>query len=460
MRIRLTLSIALLLFWGSFSAQDGWLEYRDNVYVDNIRTAQLHITGLLTSYPIIRLGSNGALTLAFDDMDADSKYYFYTVIHCDREWKPSELDFYEYVDGFESEEIDYFERSINTLVPFTHYTLQFPNEDFRITKSGNYLLVIFLDDPAYPVITKRFMVADPVVNIHPNMTRPADVSKLRTHQEVDFEVSAEILRVRDVKNDIYAVVLQNGRWDNAIQGLQSKFERGGRFIFDYQNEIVFPAGLDFRNMDIRSTLYRSRDVFEILRENNRKRIVAEIDQPRTYSTYLTDIDVNGKYIIRTLDDQRYGSVDLSPDSLAAIIASGALDGLSQAQAQRDITVTVDLTEHDLQADYIDVLFTLQTDTPYDSDVFLFGGLTDWLLQDRFKMTWDPQYEAYFADVQLKQGFYDYIYVLANKDGSPDESTIEGNWYEASNDYTILIYHTPFGSRYDELVGALTIPASQ
>ncbi len=119
-----------------------------------------------------------------------------------------------------------------------------------------------------------------------------------------------------------------------------------------------------------------------------------------------------------------------------------------------------MTQHSLEADYVKVLFTLKVDKPYDSDVYLFGGFTNWALQDKYKMTYDPAHQAYFADVLLKQGFYDYIYVLANEDGSADETTIEGNWYEATNDYTILIYHTPFGSRYDELVAAVTVPSSR
>ena len=422
------------------------LEFKDKVYGDNIRSVRFHVTGLLVSYPIMQLGSTEALYLAFDDLDADSKYYRYTVIHCDKNWQRSRLDFNEYVYGFEGEEIDMFSRSKNTVVPFTHYSLLFPNADFDITKSGNYLLVIYLDDPSYPVITRRFMVADSKVVIHAAMQRPADVSKLNTHQEIDFEVSAEYLRVLDPKNDIYAVVMQNGRWDSALRGIRSKFERGHNLVFDYQDKIVFPAGLDFRNMDIRSTLYRSRDVFEIRREKGRNRIIAEIDEPRTFKRYLSEIDVDGKFVIRSSDDRRFSTVTtLDEDALGQIVEK---------------TNYVDITEHNLVADYLDVLFTLKVKPAYDSDVFIFGGVTDWSLQEKFRMTYNPEYEAYFADVPLKQGFYDYIYVIANSDGTADEMTIEGNWYEATNDYTILIYHTPFGARYDELVGVLTVPSAR
>jgi hypothetical protein len=278
------------------------------------------------------------------------------------------------------------------------------------------------------------------------MVRPADVSKLRTHQELDFELSVEFLRIRDPKNDIYGVVLQNGRWDNAITGIRSKFERSNSLVFDYQDQIVFPSGMDFRNLDIRSAQYRSRDVFEIRRENDRVRIVAEIDEPRANTSFLNDIDINGKYVIRSADDQRY-----------SVITTLDENELGQLVEERN---TINLTRHNLEADYVDVLFTLKSDKEYDSDVYLFGAFTDWTLQEKYKMTYDPSYRSYFADVQLKQGFYNYIYVLANKDGSADEDTIEGNWYEASNDYTILIYHSPFGGRYDELIAAVTLPSSR
>lgn len=421
------------------------IEYRDKVYVPNVRTVNFHVTGLQTSIPIMRLGSDAALFLSFDDLDADSKYYRYTVIHCDKEWNRSTLDFNEYVYGFDGEEFQDFSRSINTLVPFTHYTLLLPNDRMEITKSGNYILVIFLDDPAYPVITRRFMVSESQVVINVSMQRPANVSKFNTHQEIDFDVTTESLRIVDPKRDLYAVVMQNGRWDNAITGLRSRFERGKSYIFDYQDKIVFPAGLEFRNIDIRSAMYRSRGVFEVRRENGRTRIVSELDAPRSSQKFLTIWDLNGKFVIRNADDRRYARVITEEQNPIGELT--------------EVTTVVDATRHNLVSDYFDVLFTLKVDRPYDSDVFLFGACTDWYLQERFRMTYDRTYGAYFLDVQLKQGYYDYIYVLANSDGSADEQTIENNWYEATNDYTILIYYSGFGARYDQLVGVLTVPSA-
>ncbi len=422
------------------------LRYQDYVYTDHIASVRLHVAGLLLSYPIIRFDSEGSLLLSFDDLHGDSKFYYYTIIHCNRDWTPSQLDFNEYVDGFQSEDIRTFDRSMSTLVPFTHYSLQIPNENYRITKSGNYLLVVYLDNPDHPVITRRFMVADPKIVVHPQVRRPSDVSKLRTHQEIEFEVSAEYLRITNAREDLSAVVLQNGRWDNAVTDLHPRFERGTNYVFDYRDRMVFGAGLDFRNLDIRSTRFRSRNVHEIRRENNRTLIIAETDEPRTFRRYLTDIDINGKFIIRSLDDRRFATVGRPDEAF-----------VEELESEGSV---VEVTRHNLVADYIDVLFSLRVDAPYDSDVYVFGQLSDWRLHPAFRMTYDRQYGAYFLNVPLKQGFYNYIYVLANVDGTADETTIEGHWHEASNDYTILVYHRPFGSRYDELVAAVTVPSSR
>ena len=46
---------------------------------------------------------------------------------------------------------------------------------------------------------------------------------------------------------------------------------------------------------------------------------------------------------------------------------------------------------------------------------------------------------------LKQGYYNYYY------DTPDDS-VEGNFYQTQNEYLILVYARPIGSRYDSLVG--------
>ena len=425
--MKYSITFVILSLAIQMSAQFDGLVFDDEVYRDDIRAVEFHVTNLFTSYPVIKMRSDSSLTLGFDDMDDTPKYYRYKVIHCNADWTPSDLDETEYVDGYNDEPIDFFEYSINTKVNYAHYSLSLPNDDMQLTKSGNYLLVVYEENSDRPlVLSRRFALTEPLVSIRTDMITPASVSKLRTHQEIDFELDVKNIRIVNTKEDISVVVMQNGRWDNAISGIRSKFERGERMIFDYQDKIVFPAGKDFRNLDIRSTQYRSEDVFEILRYEDHIEVVCELDEPRTFVNYLNDKDIDGNFVILNRDDVRYN----------------------------------DLETRDLTAEYVDAFFTLDVDAPYDADVYIFGKLTDWKLKERFKMAFNDERTAYVKQVRLKQGFYDYIYVLANSDGTPDEMTIEGNWYEATNKYTVLVYYHPFGGRYDQLVGAKTIESGR
>jgi len=75
------------------------------------------------------------------------------------------------------------------------------------------------------------------------------------------------------------------------------------------------------------------------------------------------------------------------------------------------------------------------------------------IQDQYKLQWDERLNGYLTKLHLKQGFYEYYYVVEGEDNKADHSKIEGDWYETSNDYTILLYYRPFGGRYDQLIGA-------
>ena len=90
----------------------------------------------------------------------------------------------------------------------------------------------------------------------------------------------------------------------------------------------------------------------------------------------------------------------------------------------------------------------------DGDVYLFGGMTEFQIDPAFKMEYDAANKRYHARILLKQGFYNYQYAFVS-DAEPDTidlSEIEGDWFETENDYYILVYYRPFGSRYDQLVG--------
>lgn len=397
----------------------------ENQILDSdICTVQLTLAGSPLSLPIVDLrAGGGSLMLEFDHMGDELKDYKYTIVHCNSDWQPSELDDNEYIDGFSEDRITSVQNSFNTLTQYTHYTLVLPNRNMRWARSGNYLLKVFDgDDEDRLVLVRRFLVVEPLWRIEAEFVRTSQVDKLDTHHEIDFTVIPKGARISMPQNDVKAFVIQNGRWDNALGPIKPYITRGDNLVFDYQDQIVFPAGKEFRFFDIRSFDYRGEFVKSI------------VDKPTYYEVTL-----------RT-DESRYDR---------PVIFRPEADG-------RFVIDNQNANQTLLQCDYAAVLFSLKQTLPLDdADVYVFGELTDWQLKPEFRMQHDAVAQVYWCDTWLKQGHYDYQYVVVDRNtGKPDLDGFEGNWYATGNQYTILIYFRPFGARYDRLMGAVTLNSAR
>ncbi|MEM1120970.1 MAG: DUF5103 domain-containing protein, partial [Bacteroidota bacterium] len=363
----------ILLGNNALSAQIVGIQYDDVVYDDRVHAVKFHLTGLPLTQPIIRMDSTATLLLTFDDLNEQLRDLYYTIIHCDADWTPSDLTTMEYLDGFDEEIVENFELSVNTLTEFTSYGIQIPNERCNWTKSGNYILAVYENDgDKIPLLTRRFMVVDPSVRITPDMVRPANVQKIKTHQEFDFTLIYEQISVADAKKEIKATILQNGRWDNAILEMPPQFIFRDRAVYDYQDKIVFPAGKEFRYIDLRSFRFKSEGIAAIEEYQDIYEITLIPEPARTFRPYLFYRDLNGKFVVGSNDQGN-------------------------------------------PPDYGLVLFSIEKNMPfYDADVYLFGQLTDWKIQNKFKMGYSEKLGLYAVDVLLKQGYYNYSYAIVPK----------------------------------------------
>ena len=392
------------------------LRYEDHVYKESIRTVQLRLYGLERSEPIADL-NGGILHLSFDELGDEVEDYYYTIVHCNADWTPSkQLTTMDYIDGFSSESITQNVFSFNTLTNFVHYDLTFPNNDFAWKKSGNYLLKVFQDeDEANLVLTRRFMVVDQRMKINHVIEPATNFSRKRTHQEIDFIIEHKGIRVNNPQIEVKVAILQNGRWDNAITGVKPLFVRLDQLLYDYQSKIVFEGGKEFRYVNLQSFRYKTDKVKTLLDDAVDGQIVELFtEKSRAHEPYLNDSDLNGDFVIENEheDDPR------------------------------------------TEADYAWVHFSLTKPLEIDGgSVYIFGKLTDWKIDERFKMKYNAKLKKYQARVQLKQGFYNYMYAFVS-DKAPkvvNLEELEGHSHETNNDYTILVYFRPFGGQYDQLV---------
>ncbi len=389
--------------------------YEDQTYVDNIKTVEMYRSGWRLSLPMRNLRDTASLILEFDDLADETTHYTYTLIHCTAEWEPSDLVNTEYLSGLPENEILTFRYSRSALQNYKHYRLSLPNNDVQPKLPGNYILYIYKNyDQEQPVLTRRFFIVEPLVQIAADVHRTDNVKYLYTDQEVDFTVTYQQLQAEDPRRNFKVTICQNLNWATAITDLLPKYIQPGELIYNYEEENLFPGGSEFLHFDTKSLKFNSDRIREIRFERPLKHIYLLPDRPKANNTYEFQEDLNGKYLVKWDD---------------------AFDS-------------------DTEADYVRVHFSLDTGEEIeDKEVFLIGGLNSWKPGDAGKCTFNPTSGAYEIDLLLKQGYYNYAYAtLKDKADKPDLTEINGNHFETENDYYIFVYYRDIRERFDRLVG--------
>jgi hypothetical protein len=90
----------------------------------------------------------------------------------------------------------------------------------------------------------------------------------------------------------------------------------------------------------------------------------------------------------------------------------------------------------------------------DADVYLDGDFMLRKFNDNSRMEYNPATGRYEKLLKLKQGAYNYQYLVVDKYNPKFASTmpIEGNHYETVNEYLVRVYYRAPGERYDRLLG--------
>lgn len=390
------------------------IRYDDYIYKSTIKTVQLHDESFELSQPILNLNSEEKLKLSFDDLDADLKNYSYTIILCNFNWEPSDLVAAEYIDGFAENTINDYRYSFNTLQNYTHYNAVFPNTTTRITKSGNYILKVFLDgNPDNIAITKRFMVYQNKLVINSKVTPASIISDRNFKQEIDFTINHTGHTITNPFADLNVVVTQNSRWDNAKTTLKPLFVKDAELVYDFDEDNVFTGDNEFRYFDIKSIRYQSDRIANVKTDSAGNQVTLLPDEKRTFKRYYTYSDINGKFLIKIQEGN----------------------------------------SSEVEADYCYVHFFLQYDAVLtDGNLYVFGAFNGWKCNQENLMHYNEKRFGYECALYLKQGYYNYEYAFL-KDGvtAADNTLIEGMHYETENDYTIYVYHRQQGTFYDQLI---------
>jgi hypothetical protein len=390
--------------------------FTDSVYRTSIKTVMLQVKGAEGSFPIIELGSADQLHLQFDDLIPEQRQLYYTIEHCNADWSISNTMFSYYLQGLQQDLIQDFRYSFNTRQQFLHYDLVFPNNNMRIILSGNYILKVFEDgDRENLVLTRRFMVYSNQVKISARVKRPSVIELRDTHQEIDALVQLENYKAINPATSMKLVIMQNYRWDN-IRQLKPFGINSTQLNYDYDDgSNCFPGGNEYRAFDTRSLRQQSISVQNFNRAGELVEVTLLADPVRRFREYQFLQEINGRFFIRNSD------------------GSG---------------------EPEVDADYALVRFRLPFEAPLkEGNLFLFGSFTDWQFKEGLRLDYDYELRSYTASILLKQGIYNYSYVLREPSApKPDESFIEGSFFNTENDYLLLMYGRAYTNNFDELIG--------
>jgi hypothetical protein len=396
--------------------------YENKIFSSTIKTVQFFPTGYEMAMPIIQLNTSETLDLHFDELTTKPKTFYYTVVQCNSDWQPGSLNIMEYVDGFTESTINDYQFSNGTKINYVHYRLQFPNYDMKVTKSGNYALIVYETNKENPTFVQRFMVNEPKVIIDAGVAYPRNMYTRDKYQEVVFTVNHKGFPIDNAQMEIKAAVLQNYRWDNAKTDIKPLLVGNNVLNFDFNDVLTFPTGREFRQFDIRSIRFRGENVKALNITETENNFYLRYDVPQQPSKYQFYKDLNGMFYNESYENPSY------------------FNG----------------------ADYCNVYFNLAYPSPLQNgNFYVVGAFNNYTCDQTSRMYYNLETQSYLATIQLKQGLYNYSYIF--KDDATkiaDQSMTEGFYVDTENDYTILLYYTPFGERYDRLIAVKHINSVQ
>ncbi|WP_051049929.1 type IX secretion system plug protein [Nafulsella turpanensis] len=387
---------------------------KDKTYIPTIHSAQIYPytrqEAASLAPAVISLDQEPRLLLTFDDLQPDTEQYQVRIIHCNWSWEPSRLTSLQYLFSFNEFPVTEYEFSQNTFIPYVHYQFLVP----KVKIPGNYVLAVYRNNnPEEVVLTRRFMVYTNQVGIEYATVLPSGSVARRENQQIDFSLNySNLANVNDPSNQFKVVIRQNRHWENAKFGFTpSSIEPGfGEIeyhLFDQSNQ--FKGGNEYRFFDLRTVRARGQNVGEVLRDSTGIHAYLVPNESRAGEAYSQIRDLNGWFHLTNLE----------------------------------------YPEPPVSSEYVNVHFFLEAEAPLSSPVYVAGGLTNYNEAPPYRMRYDAEAGGYLADLLLKQGWYNYMFLLGNDE---QKYALEGSFAETENLYEIIVYYRPPGEIYDTIVG--------
>jgi hypothetical protein len=376
----------------------------NRTYKPEVKSLQAVVNQDWLSPAVMRLKGDDVLNIGFDELSHDYHRYVYRLERCEADWTTSEELFEsDWLEGFNHNVIDDYVRSINTTVPYTHYSLQIPNDKCRLKQSGNYRLHIAEDGENDDIATVEFMVTEQSMVLSMDVTSNTDIDTNVSHQQVSFGLKYGQLLVTSPMDQIQTVVMQNARKDSWRRNVRPSYISQNGLEWQHRRELIFDGGNEYRKFEILDPSHPTLGIEHVNWDGTNFHAEPYVSEPRP--NYLYDEDANGAFYIRNSDN----------------------------------------FENDFGSDYVWVNYRLKTSQLIDGHIVINGCWTS-EKPETYLMTYDEKQDLYTARILQKLGYYSYQYLWVKNDNTTHPLPSEGNFYETENRYQILIYYKGTGER--------------
>lgn len=376
----------------------------------NIKTISFVQNGQ-NAIPIFQLGDT--FQFQFDDLHASEDNYYYKITHCDYDWKQSQLSRNEYLVGFDDQRIQDYLNSINALQIYSHYRVTLPNRLTQLKVSGNYIISVLNEDKEV-VLSRKFIVYENLVSVPMQIKRSRNLDEVEHKHNLDFAVKSGSITFQNPLSNIKVLLLQNGRFDNAITNIKPMYTIGNDLIYKYNKETQFWAGneyLFFENKIIRAA---NNSIAHVDSNSGLYSCYLYTNNARASKTYTYWPDINGNFFINNISAEN----------------------------------------NEIEADYAWIYFSLSAPAFYKNEnIYVTGMFNNYALTEESKMDYNEKKGIYEKAIMVKQGFTNYCFTIADTTGKIDnENAIDGNFWQTENNYNALIYYRENNQRYDRVIG--------
>ena len=396
----------------------GEMDTATGIFERDVKTLSVVNPDHFMSPPVLRLGTDDRLKINFDIIGDSHEYLRFRLVHCNADWQPSRLLEPEYLDGFNEMEITDYAYSSNTFVHYVNYNIEIPGDGMRIISGGNYLLQVYPEgEPDHVMLQVRFYVTENSLMVGGGISGRTDKGFNTEFQQLEIAVEAGGGMIKNPYQDLIVTVMQNNRPETLREITHPMRVEGDRILYAHDPALIFNGGNEYRRFETVRADYAGMGVDSVVYGGSNWHAYLMPDESRVEKDYIYDSTQHGRFKI-----DEYNASD-----------------------------------PDLGADYITVHFTLDSPEFIGADVYVDGDFAYHRFDGFNRMHYDYDRRFYTAEIPLKQGSYNYQYVVKPVgEGYADPSPVEGNKYETRNEYLVNVYYRAPGSRADRLVGSAVL----